>query len=1204
MSLKNHDKRPTLGVLVGWSVYKDVLHPYLLTVFQGMRAAAEARGCNLLLACGMDDYLDTGQVTGQVRPAWPEVASDSDFLPIGPWNTDGIIAITPIENKRHAAYLQQLRTAQHPLVFVGAGEPGPLVMADNESGIDQAVAHLAAHGHRRIAFIAGQPTNADNVLRLDAYRAAVDRYNLENDPALIAPGEGWEQPSRWAVEGLLADGVPFTAVLACNDDSAVGVMKALQSAGIRVPEDVAVVGFDNALKALLTVPRLTTVNQSMQECGYQAVELLLEYIEGQATGETVRKLPTRLVIRESCGCTNSASETSHPDVEVLSEKLRILHLVTAAAQTETRHLSVAALQTICRRLLDALAVRMADNNAERLTAELTNIVRETEELESNPYIWLTAVQTLADQLPAFVKAWQLPESAHSQVNESLWQAQKYLIRYSQRHYSQAISRQGWVASQMGLLTAQLLASNDENNVLNYLIRYVPRLGIRNIIIGLFEPEEDDPVAWSVLYWQDQEGNKKVSRIASQTFPPQELFPDSAPFQLALWPLVMQTQRYGFVAFDAAQIELSAPIVRELAYAIKSVRLYQYARRNQQLAEEANRLKSRFLSTISHELSTPLNVIKGFSQMLLHAEEQPELPPLPLPYRVDIEQIHANAEHLGWLIRDLLDLASSEAGQLRLVCEPLDLAETLQVAVTTGAFLAQAKGLDWQAHIPEYLPQLWGDHTRIRQVTLNLISNAVKFTSYGRVMLVVEVVSDSIMISVSDTGLGIAPAEQPLIFDEFRQSERTSARGYGGLGLGLAICKRLVELHGGQIGVRSTGRGGDGSTFYFTLPILTRQSELATPVQAEPTSLVLLTRDVENSAALCNQLQSQGYVVTPISLDENPNWLAELLNTPPGAVALDFDTAASQGWEILKVVREHPLLQTLPVLFYTPVQVGTSGAVLELDYLSKPLGTAELMQAFARQGWPAANADEHKTILIVDDNLTILEMHTRIVQAVSSSYQVLIAHHGRQALELLTQHTVDLVLLDLMMPEVSGFDVLESMRTQEATRDIPVIVLTAQALTEVDMERLNRGVATILQKGVFSIEETVTHITSALTRSNQNLGGVAQRVVRQAMAYLHAHYAEPVARDAVARHVGVNPDYLTRCFRQETGLTPMIYLNRYRINRAKSLLAAGKLSIEEIAAAVGFSDGKYFSYAFRRETGMTPSVYRQSQNPDAQQLPPE
>jgi AraC-like DNA-binding protein len=177
-----------------------------------------------------------------------------------------------------------------------------------------------------------------------------------------------------------------------------------------------------------------------------------------------------------------------------------------------------------------------------------------------------------------------------------------------------------------------------------------------------------------------------------------------------------------------------------------------------------------------------------------------------------------------------------------------------------------------------------------------------------------------------------------------------------------------------------------------------------------------------------------------------------------------------------------------------------------------------------------------------------------------------------------------------MPEVDGFKVLETMRTGKHPSDIPVIVLTAQLLTEADMARLNRGVVTVLEKGLFSLEETLAHIQAALAR-NRDLGSKTQRLVRKAMAYLHEHYAEPVSRESLARYVGASEGHLARCFRQETGVTPMVYLNRYRVNRAKALLADKDLSITEIALAVGFPDGAYFSHVFRREVGISPNAYR-------------
>jgi AraC-like DNA-binding protein len=176
--------------------------------------------------------------------------------------------------------------------------------------------------------------------------------------------------------------------------------------------------------------------------------------------------------------------------------------------------------------------------------------------------------------------------------------------------------------------------------------------------------------------------------------------------------------------------------------------------------------------------------------------------------------------------------------------------------------------------------------------------------------------------------------------------------------------------------------------------------------------------------------------------------------------------------------------------------------------------------------------------------------------------------------------------------VDGFEVLEAMRGAEATRDIPVIVLTGQTLSQQEIARLDQGVATVMRKGLFSPAETLAHLDAALER-RRKLSGEARRLVRQAMAYIHEHYTEPVARAELARHVGLAEDYLTNCFHKEVGMTPIAYLNRYRVTQAKLLLIQSDTSIGEIAAAVGFGDSGYFSRIFRREVGVAPEAYRRA-----------
>ena len=283
---------------------------------------------------------------------------------------------------------------------------------------------------------------------------------------------------------------------------------------------------------------------------------------------------------------------------------------------------------------------------------------------------------------------------------------------------------------------------------------------------------------------------------------------------------------------------------------------------------------------------------------------------------DVVQINASAQHLARLIGDVLDLASSEAGQLRILREPLDLAEVLHVAATIGEQLAHDKGLTWHADLPAHGPWILGDRTRVRQVALNLISNAVKFTPAGTVALTVKVDDQQATIAVSDTGIGILPAEQALLFREFQRAERTVQSGYSGLGLGLAISKQLVEQHGGTIGVQSPGELGTGSTFFFTLPIISTlapQPDLALPPIAHSNRVVLLADRAEAADRLYPFLHERGFEVQLCRVDETAEWLSQLIASSPLAVILDNELAAREGWMIIGLLKRQPATEQYPGL---------------------------------------------------------------------------------------------------------------------------------------------------------------------------------------------------------------------------------------------------------------------------------------------------
>jgi AraC-like DNA-binding protein/ActR/RegA family two-component response regulator len=372
------------------------------------------------------------------------------------------------------------------------------------------------------------------------------------------------------------------------------------------------------------------------------------------------------------------------------------------------------------------------------------------------------------------------------------------------------------------------------------------------------------------------------------------------------------------------------------------------------------------------------------------------------------------------------------------------------------------------------------------------------------------------------------------------------------------------------------------------PVPAAAPRLAGGAEAQPDVLVLAPATGDRRLAI--HLNQRGFRVVEAQLDERQSWLAALVESPCRAVVVDVSVSSAQGWRALRAVKQNPSTQAIPVLFYTAAQHGSG--VLELDYLTKPIELTVLARALD-QHWLPLDADRPaRAILVVDDDPETLETHARIVQAHAATNRVLRARNGRDALEILQRAPVDLVLLDLLMPELDGFGVLDAMRASDVLRDVPVIVVTGQSLTAAELGRLDDGVATVLNKGLYSLEETLAHLDAALEH-RRKLSGDARRLVRKAMAFLHEHYADPLTRADIARHVGLDEDYLTHCFGQELGVTPITYLNRYRVNQARQLLTHTDKSITVIALDVGFADSGYFSRIFRREVGMSPQAYRRT-----------
>lgn len=1189
LSSRYRHGRPTIGVLAGWQFYRTATNlSYLAPVYRGIIKAARSMGCNLLLGCGMGP---SASPTDPIKPAWPVFSSDQEYVPIDRWNTDALIVALPLHSRSRSDYVRELIRAGHPLLFIGAGESGPTILADNSGGVFEALRHLVQHGHRKIAFIAGSEDDmqGDSGERLRAYQRFCESNHLDRDPRLVAYSQHIYSGGHLAMRKILASGAEFTAVLSSNDEAALGAMEALTSAGLRVPDDVAVIGFDNRLEGAVQEPGLSSIHIPLFDMGYRAVELLINRLEENAPFPGSVKVETRLIVRNSCGCRKGRlqgdSPTHVPGSGTPDQHVRLAETIARTVMNQAQSLTEDESLSFGRRLVDSYMSSVRSGNPSPFRGTLAEVLDRTEKGGDDAHLWQEAVSLLEGGLEAG------NATASLQANDILNEARQTISAHMQQQHRRYVMRERWTSSRLSLLTAELLTTLDEASMYEVLARHLPEMNIHTAMLALFDPDQDDPLEGCTIRDVVAPDSGEL-RFSSPEFPPAGLIEDSRPFFLTLIPILDQSVQLGFMAFDTDQLDLYGAIVQQVGSALRTARLYRQANEGRQLAEEANLMKSRFLSTISHELRTPLNLIVGLSSLLLQ-EGEGERSQIPESTQRDIKRIHAYAQHLGGLIGDVIDLATLDAGRFRLNTELIDLGDALQMVAESGSQMTADKGLTWRAEIPETGPWVLGDRTRLRQVVLNLVNNAIKFTRQGGISLSLTSDGSLATLSVRDTGLGIPPEEQDVIFDAFRRSERSIAMGYPGLGLGLAICKMLIEMHGGTMGLRSTGVEGEGAEFYLTLPV-------KPPPQGEPArsgdnrlmerSVLVLSSQSGSNERLCTLLKQRGLRVHEVLARTSTDWGAGFGSDIPDVIVLDVTGPSSLNWTTLKTIKENPVTRGVPTYLYASSDEGES--LMSLDYLTKPIELDELTRALDRHWGSVDPVSQERTILVVDDEPDTLDLHTRIVRSQSASNRVLLAGNGIQALQILHQEKVDLILLDLQMPEMDGFGVLEAVRENKSTSDIPVIVVTGKVLTEEDMLRLNQGVAVVLQKGLFSVDETVAHIEDTIERK-RSLGADTQRLIRQAMAYIHAHYSEQVSRQDIALHINISEDYLTYCFRQELGTTPIKYLQRYRINRAKSLLKDRQKTITEIALDVGFSDSGYFSRIFHRETGMSPEQFRRS-----------
>ena len=877
-SINPMSERLTMAVLPG--ILND---DYIGTFWRGIEDLAIEQNVNLICFTGAD--LGTRNKQHTPRNILYKLVDPDAF--------DGIIVVGKIlaqlNEAEKAAWLSQYQSI--PMVYAGSSVApswATHLEVDNYHGMVEAVSHLIRdHGRRRVGFIKGPPGHSEAAIRYEAYRQVLQDHDIPFNPQWVTPGNWSIESGQQAVHKLLdLPGPAIDALVASNDLMALGALETFRVRNISIPEQVAIVGFNNLADAKLYSPAIATVHQPIYEFGRQALALLLDRIRGQKTPAKLT-LPTQFIPRTSCGCLTSAIIDLSPYKTPAFAKFRIRR---NAFREIAKILSLkkdSPETALLNQLLDLFEPAKSEpidqqDKANTLLSTLNQIFNQVNTHLTSLKLWQRILGILYNYAIAQVQT--DPEKA---LTESLIRQGVLLIQQLEKrhdgHQHLLVSRR---VQAIEKVSQQLLTTYNLTKLKEIIRQEFPKLGIKRCYVALYNKISDSSSelpAWSQLWAAFSEDSLISDEIKpnmgalfrTHTLLPERFSTHSRRTSLVIYPLMFVERQLGYVILETEKSAwpIGETLSMYLSTALYDERQMAVLREAQEAAEEANQAKGRFLSNMSHELRTPLNSIFGYAQLLKLD------PAITRNQEEKLTIIEQSGEYLLQLINNTLDLAKIEFDKIELYVEPFNLQTFLISLIDLTRLWAEEKNLVINWRFNELPQMVYGDETRLRQIFINLLGNAIKFTHQGDITLEASRLADHdelIQFKIVDTGIGIAPEDLETIFHPFQQVIEPSQQKVAGTGLGLTIAQELVTLMGGVIQV--TSQPNQGSTFWFEIPL--------TSIDTAETDAIHKQQSIKQSITPQENQARQGVLVGDAISDPSSRQDSAAPLTPPPPHIMD------------------------------------------------------------------------------------------------------------------------------------------------------------------------------------------------------------------------------------------------------------------------------------------------------------------------------